>query len=267
MNTKFKILALVFAVATISLQCTSDNAENPTAPTTIGQFFQAGSFSHEGETLYYQECQFQTSLPGDAALVIALHGQYANGSDNKSQLNHDAMVKIWNYIYSLNTKAVMLVPQCPMESEWDENPNKLNKLTMPELLKATIDGYIKKEANIDISRIYILGYSDGYKPAGAGGVWRMLAEYPDMFAAGMVVAADPDDSISASKIAKTPLLLVKGESDIYAVSALLDTFADWVRNAGGELREDVIQVGTRDELCREAFSTERLDWVMQHSKK
>ena len=266
MNTKFRLLALAFAVITISLQCTSEKIEIDNLPTTIDQYFKAGSFSHEGETLYYQECQLHTSLSGDAPLVIALHGQYANGSDNKSQLHHDAMVKIWDYLNSSNAKVVMLVPQCPMESEWDENPNKRNKLTMPELLKATIDGYVKKQANIDTSRIYILGYSDGYKPAGAGGVWRMLSEYPDMFAAGMVVAADPDDSISAAKIAKTPVLLVKGESDIYAVSNTLDTFADWVRDAGGVIREDIIQVGTRDELCSEAFSTERLDWVMQYRK-
>ena len=94
----------------------------------------------------------------------------------------------------------------------------------------------------------------------------MLSEYPDMFAAGMVVAADPDDTISASKIAKTPILLVKSESDIYAVSTMLDSFADWVRDTGGVLREDIIRAVSRDELCREAFSTERLDWVMQYSK-
>ena len=94
----------------------------------------------------------------------------------------------------------------------------------------------------------------------------MLSEYPDLFAAAMVVAADPDDSISAKNIAKTPVLSVKGSNDIYAVSDMLDNFADWVRDAGGVLREDVIHAGTREELCREAFNTERLNWVMQHTR-
>ena len=47
---------------------------------------------------------------------------------------------------------------------------------------------------------------------------------------------------------------------------MLDTFADWVRDAGGKIREDVIHVGSREDLCREAFNTERLDWVMQFTK-
>jgi predicted peptidase len=136
---------------------------------------------------------------------------------------------------------------------------------MPELLKATIDEYVKKQPGIDASRIYILGYSDAYKPAGGGGVWRMLDEYPDMFAGAMIVAADPDETISPSAIAHTPVLLVKGESDVYAVSMALDTFADLVHEAGGIFREEIIQIGSREDLCREAFTTERLDWVMQYT--
>ena len=232
----------------------------------IDSYFKAGSFTYEGKTLNYQECHFQPSQAGDAALVVVLHGQYANGSDNESQLHQDAMIKIWHYLNTSNMKAVMMAPQCPTGYEWDENPNKLSRQTMPELLKAAIDEYVKKQPNIDPSRIYILGYSDAYKPAGGGGVWRMLNEYPDMFAGAMIVAADPDEAVSPSKIAKTPVMLVKGESDIYAVSMALETFADMVHDAGGAFREEIIQVGSREDLCREAFTTERLDWVMQYTK-
>ena len=266
MRTKFRFLALVLAVATISLQCTTDNDEVPNIPSTIDQYFKAGTFTFEGKTLNYQESHFLTSQPGDAPLVVVLHGQYANGSDNESQLRQDAMIKIWHYLNTANTKAIMLAPQCPSGSDWDENPAKLTRLSMPELLKATLDEYIKKQPGVDTSRIYIMGYSDAYKPAGGGGVWRMLNEYPDMFAGAMIVAADPDEAVSPSKIAKTPVLLVKGESDVYAVSMAIDTFADLVHEAGGVLREEIIKIGSREDLCREAFTTERLDWVMQYSK-
>lgn len=266
MRTNFRLLALVLAIATLSFQCTKNNDENPSVPSMIDSYFKAGSFTYEGKTLNYQECHFQPSQAGDAALVVVLHGQYANGSDNESQLHQDAMIKIWHYLNTSNMKAVMLAPQCPTGYEWDENPNKLSRQTMPELLKAAIDEYVKKQPNIDPSRIYILGYSDAYKPAGGGGVWRMLNEYPDMFAGAMIVAADPDEAVSPSKIAKTPVMLVKGESDIYAVSMALETFADMVHDAGGTFREEIIQIGSREDLCREAFTTERLDWVMQYTK-
>lgn len=265
MRTKFRLLALVLAIATLSLQCTKDKDTTPSIPTMIDHYFKAGTFSFEGKTLNYQECHFQPSAPGEAALVVVLHGQYANGSDNESQLHQDAMIKIWHHLNTSGMKAVMLAPQCPSGSEWDENPSKLARLSMPELLKAAIDQYVNKQPGIDTSRIYILGYSDAYKPAGGGGVWRMLNEYPDMFAAAMVVAADPDDAISPSKVAQTPVILVKGETDVYAVSMALDSFADLVHEAGGTLREEIIQIGSREDLCREAFTTERLDWVMQYT--
>ena len=266
MRTNFRLLALVLAIATLSLQCTKSNDDVPSIPTMIDQYFKPGSFTYEGKTLNYQASHFLPSQEGDAPLVIVLHGQYANGSDNESQLHQDAMIKIWHYLNTSNMKAVMLAPQCPTGYEWDENPNELTRQTMSELLKATIDEYVKKQPNIDTSRIYIMGYSDAYKPAGGGGVWRMLNDYPDMFAGAMVVAADPDESISPSKIAKTPVMLVKGVSDIYAVSMALDTFADMVHDAGGLFNEEIIEMGSREELCREAFTTERLDWVMQYKK-
>ena len=266
MRHGFKLLALVVAVATMSLQCTKVD-DTPTIPTSIDNHFKAGTFSTDGRTINYQECRFQGSQPGKAALVVVLHGQYANGSNNKSQLQQDAIIKIWHYLSTSGMKAVMLAPQCPTGYEWDENPSELSRITMSELLKAMLDEYLKNQPNIDTSRIYILGYSDANKPAGGGGVWRMVNDYTDMFAGAMIVAADPDEGISPSNIAKTPVMLVKGESDIYAVSMALDTFADLVHEAGGMLREEIIQIGSREDLCREAFTDERLDWVLQHSKK
>lgn len=266
MRTNFRLLALVLAVATLSLQCTKDKDDTPSLPTMIDQYFKAGSFTQEGKTLNYQASHFQPSQEGEAPLVVVLHGQYANGSDNEAQLHQDAMIKIWHYLNTSKIKAVMLAPQCPTGSEWDENPNKLSRQTMSELLKAAIDDYVKKQRSVDLSRIYILGYSDAYKPAGGGGVWRMLNDYPDMFAGAMIVAADPDESISPTNVAKTPVMLVKGESDVYAVSMALESFGDLVHDAGGTFREEIIQIGSREDLCREAFTTERLDWVMQYSK-
>ena len=94
----------------------------------------------------------------------------------------------------------------------------------------------------------------------------MISDYPEMFAAAMAVAADPDDTISVTNVAKTPILSVKGVSDVYSVAPLLDSFIDMVRDEGGVIREDVVRAGSREDLCREAFSAERLDWVMQYRR-
>ena len=266
MNTKFRLLAIALVVAIFSTQCTNKDSYAPEYPSSIEQYFKAGSCLHEGITLPYQESVFGSSIAGKSSLIIVLHGQYANGSDNKSQLRQDAMIRIWHYLSTANIKAIMLAPQCPIKYTWDENPADLKRASMSECLVALIDDCITKNPTIDTSRIYIIGYSDANEPAGAGGVWRMLSDNTDLFAAGMCVAADPDDSIVAKNVAQTPVLSVKGINDIHAVSNMLDSFGDWVRDAGGTLREDIVHVSSREDLCREAFSKERLDWVMQFTK-
>ncbi len=94
----------------------------------------------------------------------------------------------------------------------------------------------------------------------------MLSDYPDLFAAGMSVAADPDDSIVVENVAKTAVLSVKGEMDAHAVALTLDSFGDQVRDAGGVIKEVVLDLRTREEVCREAFSAEHLSWILQYSK-
>lgn len=266
MNTKLRLLALALIVAIFSVQCSQDNTDTPELPTTIDDYFKAGSHTLNGETLNYQECAIQNSDKGKYPLIVVLHGQYSNGSDNLSQIHQDAVIRIWHYFSSKNIKATIIAPQCPTGRAWDENPAEMNKASMSVRLKAMIDDYINKKPNADVSRIYIMGYSDSSQPAGAGGVWRMLSDYTDTFASGIVVAADPDDSIVAKNIARTPLLSIKGVTDVYAVSATLDSFGDEVRDAGGILREEVLNIRSREELCREAFSAEHIDWVLQFTK-
>ena len=266
MNTKLRLLALALIVAIFSVQCSQNNSDAPELPTSIEQHFKAGSHTLNGESIYYQECAIQNSNNGRYPLIVVLHGQYANGSDNISQIHQDAIIRIWHYFSSKNIKATILAPQCPSGRAWDENPAEMNKTSMSVRLKALIDDYIGKKPYVDVSRIYIMGYSDSSQPAGAGGVWRMLSDYTNIFASGIVVAADPDDSIIAAHIARTPLLSIKGTTDVYSVSTILTTFGDEVRDAGGILREEVLNIYSREELCREAFSEEHLDWALQFKK-
>ncbi|MBQ3025919.1 MAG: hypothetical protein IJD27_00140 [Alistipes sp.] len=266
MMNNFKLSALAIILAIFSVQCSPNSGETPQYPTSIEDHFKAGTFIHEGTRLAYQEGEVLSTKSGKSPLVIMLHGQYANGSDNKSQLRHDAMIRLWHHLYSTNTKAVVLAPQCPAGRAWDEKEGEVQGVTMTQVLKELIDKLVVDNPKIDHSRIYIMGYSNNSAPAGAGGVWRLLSDNADLFAGAMVVAADPDNTISALNVAKTPILSVRGITDVHAVALTLDNFGEEVRNAGGTLREDIIEVRTREEVCREAFSAERVDWVFQFTK-
>lgn len=266
MTTKFRLLALALIVAIFSVQCTQAGSDIPDYPTSVESHFTAGLFSYEGVDIKYQEATIQAQTTAPTALVVVLHGQTSSGSDNKSQIRHDAMIRIWHNLTQGNNKAIILAPQCTTSRSWDETAEKVKSTTMPQALKALIDDYVLKQTSIDRSRIYILGYSDGARPAGAGGVWRMLSDYPGLFAAGMTVAADPDQTIVVENVATSAILSVKGETDVHAVAQSLDTFADQVRDAGGVIKEVVLNFRSREELCREAFSAENLEWLLQYNQ-
>ena len=266
MTTKFRLTALALLVAIFSVQCTNDGSDVPNYPTSVESHFTAGVFSYDGIDIKYQEATVKPTSSGTTSLMVVLHGQKSSGSDNKSQIRHDSMIRIWHNLSKGNDKGVILAPQCSASRAWDETTSKVKGTTMTQALKVMIDDFVNRNPSIDHTKIYILGYSDGAQPAGAGGVWRMLSDYPDLFAAGMIVAADPDESIVAENIAKTAVLSVKSEMDAHAVALTLDSFGDQVRDAGGVLKEVVLEVRTREDICREAFSSESLEWVLQYSK-
>ena len=259
-------MALALIVALFSVQCTKEESGAPDYPTNIDSYFKSGDFTYEGVSIAYRDASTLSKTSGKAALVVVLHGQNSSGSDNRSQLRSDAMIRIWHYFSTNNINAVLLAPQCSPRRAWDETTAEVKGTTMAEALKALIDDYVAKKSNIDVSKIYILGYSDGSQPAGAGGAWRMISDYTDLFAAAMIVAADPDGTIDALNVAKTPILSVKGETDVHAVALTLDSFGDQVRDAGGTLKEVVLSARSREEVCRQAFSEENLDWVVQFAK-
>lgn len=257
-------MALALVVALFSVQCTKDDSGATTYPTSIDSHFASANYEYDGIKIPYRDGVTLASVGGKAPLVVVLHGQYASGSDNRAQLRSDAMIRIWQHLIASNTQAVVLAPQCSALRAWDETKEDVNKATtMSEALKALIENYVANNTKVDPSRIYILGYSDGSQPAGAGGVWQMLSAYTDMFAGAMVVAADPNSNVSPANIAKTPLLVVNGISDVHAVGLDIATFIDEVKAVGGEIHEVVMNYRSREELCREAFTIEHLNLVLQ----
>lgn len=268
MTHKIRPLVLAIALSLMFVQCTNDNDNTPPYPTSIESYFNAGEFAYEDVTLKYQESTIRGTANGQLPLVVVLHGQNSAGSDNLTPIRHDAMIRIWHHFSSNQIGAVLLAPQCSSRRAWDETATEVKGTTMADIVKAFVDNYVANHSSIDTSRIYILGYADNALPAGAGGVWRLLSDYSDTFAAGMAVSAEPDETIVVENVAKTPVLLVKGEVKLdEGVMLLTDTFGDMVRDAGGIFNEVILSVRSRDEICRDAFSGANIDWVLQYSKK
>lgn len=267
MIPRIRPLFIALALSLLFVQCTKDDNGTPNYPTSIDSYFKAGAFTHDGVTLKYQESTIRGITNENPPLVVVLHGQYSSGSDNLAQIRHDAMIRIWYHFSSKQIGAVLLAPQCSSRRAWDETTEEVKGTTMADMVKALVDNYLINHPTIDSSRIYIVGYADNALPSGGGGVWRLLSDYSDTFAAGMAVSAEPDDTIVAQNVAKTPALLVKGEVNDDALMPLVDTFGDIVRDAGGIFKEVVVRVKSLEEISKDAFSAENLDWLLQYSRK
>lgn len=80
-------------------------------------------------------------------------------------------------------------------------------------LKRMIDAFISDHKdNIDMSRIYISGYS-----VGADMTWSMLLAYPDFFAAGIPCSAvSPPTAAEVSKLCDTSVWMINCDIDFWA---------------------------------------------------
>ena len=170
-------------------------------------------------------------------LVIWLHGMSEGGYEGKQVINND--IGYWTSAefqsrFTGAEGAFIFVPRSLEENGlfWDDT------LIFP--LRATIDAFIAENAeNIDISRIYIGGFSMGGKMT-----LKMAVAYPDFFAAIFPVcpALKPATEQTAL-IADIPVWLTSGKNDplVNYNSSVVPTW------------NNIIAEHNNPELCR--FST------------
>ena len=147
-------------------------------------------------------------------LIIWLHGMGEGGSDNPSLpiMGNKANMFADESLQKYFEGAYVLVPQCP--TFWMQgykhfgDGSSIYENTLMELIKF----YINKHSNIDKTRIYVGGDSNG-------GYMTMilLRDYPDFFAAGFPTCeALRNDQITDSdieKLAKTPIWFISAKTD------------------------------------------------------
>ena len=171
-------------------------------------FFDGVGPETDGYTLDYQ--YLSPAAPGDTKkypLVVWLHGM-GNGSKPGAPLSGSYIANWGTWELQQRFKdssgAFILLPRSLEEDGifWEDC------LIRP--LRATIDDFIAKyKDNIDVSRIYIGGYSMGGKMT-----LKMAVAYPEMFAAAFPICpAWAPDKEAAKKIADMPIWLTSGKND------------------------------------------------------
>ena len=153
----------------------------------------------------YQVVRYRAAVNWNAdgnplALVVYLHGNSGSGDDNLSQMGHAGIYSIYDYLKAQHVNAVLVVPQCPEQFSWagvTGRDGEVRAKPFNPYVKALIDSCVTA-MGIDRSRIYLLGAS-----MGAQGVWKMLEDNPDTFAAAFCASGSGRDS--ASRTLKRPL--------------------------------------------------------------
>jgi predicted peptidase len=177
--------------------------------------------------------------------IIFLNGMGECGRDGWRQCFHfgNAIMldaEKWPFI-------VVFPQKQSKESFWEDE----------EIVMMTAFEKTKKEYNIDLTRLYLTGLSQG-----GHGTWAIAAKHPEMFAAIAPVCGWGDEKI-ASKLTKMPIWTFHGDADQAVDVERSKDMKKWVEAAGGEVKLTVYP-GVGHNSWDNAFRNENLgDWFLQ----
>lgn len=180
--------------------------------------------------------------------IIFLNGKGECGTDGLRQCYHlGGAIMLDSHKWPF----IVLFPQKQdSESLWEnEEP-----MAMAVLEQA------KKDYNIDLSRLYLTGLSQG-----GHGTWAIAARHPDIFAAIAPVCGWGDENI-AKKVANLPIWTFHGDNDKAVDIERSREMERWISTAGGSCKLTVYP-GVGHNSWDNAYRSEGLgDWFLQHKK-
>lgn len=251
------ILIMEFAFM-LALSCSRKSyLESSMSATRIDERYEARQLESASGVLPYRMAHINPdSLTGKPWLVLYLQSANGRGTDNIAQFQRQkAIDSIYNYLIEQRMNAIMLVPQCPSDRHWSGNRKHKSYLGP---VKELVDLYAD---STDTRHMYAFGAS-----MGGGGVWRLLNERPNIFAAaliasGMYLNTDPQ------RIAQTPLYVTLGGEEDAKPQEDFRAVVEVVRAAGGEVMFDIIPGLNHPQTCEQSFTAERIGWVFGHERR
>jgi len=128
------------------------------------------------------------------------------------------------------------------------------------MVMGTLDA-ARREYNIDPSRIYLTGLSQG-----GHGTWAIAARHPDLFAAIAPICGWGDEEI-ARKLAKLPTWVFHGDQDTAVKVDSARDMAKWIEAAGGTCKLTIYE-GVGHNSWDKAYREEELGkWLLEHSRR
>jgi len=163
-------------------------------------------------------------------LILWLHGGGGSGNDNARQIAGDQVPGTHTWTTperQLDHPAFVLVPQTVGPLWVDAHTPELG----PELAKVIrILDAVSAAFPTDPRRVYVLGQSIGGR-----GVWSLISNAPERFAAAIMLCPNSGDITRASRAAQLPIWIFQGDGDVLRVEGSRALVAA-LRAAGGRPR-------------------------------
>ena len=162
-------------------------------------------------------------------LVLWLHGAGGAGSDNLRQIQEDQILgtHVWTSPENQERFGAFVVAPQSMGT-WTASGR--TPLSQEMLMVLGIVDSLQSEFSIDPARLYVAGQS-----AGAFGVWNLIGNRPQLFAAAIAVCGGGNPSL-ATRFAEMPIWVFHGDRDGTVPVDESRRMVEALRKSGGKPR-------------------------------
>lgn len=202
-------------------------------------------------------------------LMLFLHGL---GESSNDDLNR---VKIHGPAKFVDTRPdfpfVLITPQCPPPPGY--NPAVTVARTSPEVVKLVKRAWKPEELiqlvdhaigklNVDRDRVYVTGLS-----MGGFGTWRLVATYPERFAAAVPICGGGDPEQMAKPLSRIPIWAFHGAKDPTVPLSESQKMVDAIRHEKGDVRLTVYPDVQHNSWAATYDNPEVYTWLLAHRRQ
>jgi len=202
-------------------------------------------------------------------LMLFMHGLGECGDDDLRLVKTHGPAKI------VESRAefpfVLISPQCPPPNPWapgkpypktsDEIVNLVRQAWDPDQLVQLLE-HVSSKLNIDSDRVYVTGLS-----MGGYGTWRLVAKYPERFAAAAPICGGGDPGTMAKPLASVPIWTFHGAKDPTVPLEESQEMVDAVKRAGGDVKLTVYPEVAHNSWTQAYDNQALYDWLLAHKRK
>jgi predicted peptidase len=185
--------------------------------------------------------------------------------------NHDlSRVKIHGPAHLVESRPdfpfVVVTPQAPPPAGYKEGvkytPEQIVAFAMkawnPNELIQLVD-YVTAKLNIDRDRVYVTGLS-----MGGFGTWRLVATYPDRFAAAVPICGGGEPEKMAKAVSRVPIWAFHGAKDPVVKLSWSEEMVDAVKRAGGDVQLTVYPNAEHNSWTETYDNPKVYEWLLAH---